>query len=548
MTTTVTLFRGTIRTGDPAAPTAKAVAVTGGVISGTDETAFAQARAADDCEEIEATGALLPSFGDGHCHPLFGGLEDEGPSISDASSVQEILESVARWAAEHPNEPWVRGGSYEAALAPHGEFDAKWLDSVVPDRPVALRASDYHTLWCNSAALRLAGINRDTPDPDLGFIVRRPDGEPLGTLREWHACDLVLNAQPPYRPETLQAALLRAGRRMAAAGVTWWQDAWVDPGSGVIDAYLAVADTLPVRADLALRADPDRWREQVPEFVEIRDRLAGSPTAAGVTARTVKFFADGVIEGGTAALLDGYADGSGVPTDRGMPVWEPSELAEAAVVFSRAGFGLHLHAIGDAAIRSALNAIGRAIALTGPLPKPPVIAHCQLIDAADLPRFAALGVIANLEPLWLCLEPGMTELTLPRLGDRGDAQYPLADLIRSGATVSFGSDWPISSEVPMAGIATAVSRQTETGEPPGGWTPWQRISLAQALNAYSAAVATQAGEAGTWGRIAVGKRADLVLLDADPYEVATSDLAGIAALGTWASGRRTHEDTGQSSS
>jgi predicted amidohydrolase YtcJ len=535
-----TLFRGTIRTGDSNSPTAWAVTVRDGVITGVDDQALAQARDGGDCEQIDVSGALLPSFADGHCHPLFGGLEAEGPAITDAGSVQEILNAVKTWADEHPDEPWVRGGSYEAALAPRGEFDARWLDSVVPDRPVALRASDYHTLWCNSAALRLAGIGRDTPDPDLGVIVKRPDGEPLGTLREWHACDLVLDAQPAYPPETLQAALLRAGRRMAAAGVTWWQDAWVDPGSGVVDAYLAVAETLPVRADLALRADPDRWRDQVVEFARIRDRLAAAPTAELVSASTVKFFADGVIEGGTAALLDAYADGSGVPTDRGMPVWEPALLAEAAVAFSRAGFGLHLHAIGDAAIRSALDAIARAIEMTGPLPKPPVIAHCQLIDAADIPRFAALGVIANLEPLWLCLEPGMTELTLPRLGDRGDLQYPLADLLASGATVSFGSDWPISSEVPLAGIATAVTRQTDTGQPPGGWTPWQRISLTQALHAYSGGVAAQAGQPHVWGRIAAGMRADLVLLEADPHEVAAADLAGIAVLGTWAAGRRTH--------
>ena len=539
-----TLFRGSIRTGDPDAPVARAVAVRDGLVSGVDDEALAQAREADECEEIEVTGALLPSFGDGHCHPLFGGLEAEGPAISDATSVQEILDSVAQWAAAHPDEPWVRGGSYEAALAPRGEFDARWLDSVVPDRPVALRASDYHTLWCNSAALRLAGIDRDTPDPELGVIVRRPDGEPLGTLREWHACDLVLDAQPQHRPETLQSALLRAGRRMAAAGVTWWQDAWVDPGSGAIDAYLAVADELPVRGDLALRADPGHWRAQVSEFEQIRDQLLASAAADRISARTVKFFADGVIEGGTAALLDGYTDGSGVPTDLGMPVWEPAVLAEAAVAFSRAGFGLHLHAIGDAAIRSALDAVARAIELTGPLPRPPVIAHCQLIDTADLPRFAELGVIANLEPLWLCLEPGMTELTLPRLGERGDKQYPLADLLRSGAAVSFGSDWPISSEVPLAGIATAVSRQTDTGQPPGGWTPWQRISVNDALSAYSAGVAAQAGESALWGRIAPGMRADLVLLDADPHEAASIDLPRIDVLGTWMAGRRTYARSG----
>jgi len=195
---------------------------------------------ADAGEVVDLAGGLaLPAFGDGHAHPVQGGLEEAGPAVRAASSVAGVADAVRSWAAEHPDAGWIVGGSYDPALAPGGRFDARWLDEAVDDRPVVLRAADYHTVWCNSEALRRAGVDASTADPELGRIERREDGSPLGTLREWQACDLVLDVVPPPAPEVVEAALARAVARLAAAGITWVQDAWVDLDSGALEAWLA---------------------------------------------------------------------------------------------------------------------------------------------------------------------------------------------------------------------------------------------------------------------------------------------------------------------
>src|SRR5690606_18828589 len=269
-----------------------------------------------------------------------------------------------------------------------GEFDARWLDEAVADRPVVLRAYDYHTVWCNTEALRRAGIDENTPDPRLGTIVRRPDGTPMGTLREWHACDLVLDRAPVATAESYAEALAEAGRSYAAAGVTWVQDAWVD--DALVDVYLTAArdGTLPLRFNLGLRADPELWESQRATFGANRRAVeaVGNPL---LTAHTVKFFADGVIEGGTAALLEPYVD---EPHSHGMPVWEADELAAAVTAFDADGFQVHIHAIGDAGIRNALDAVEAARKANPEWDRRPVIAHTQLVDPADLARFAQLGV------------------------------------------------------------------------------------------------------------------------------------------------------------
>jgi ABC-type Fe3+ transport system substrate-binding protein len=309
--------------------------------------ADALALRADAAEVVElGAGLALPAFGDGHAHPVFGGLEEAGPAVRDAVSVEAVAAAVQLWAEQHPEAEWVVGGSYDPALAPGGRFDARWLDAVVPDRPVVLRAADYHTVWCNSEALSRAGVDASTPDPALGLIERRPDGSPLGTLREWQACDLVLDAAPSPSPTDLEAALRWAADRLAAAGISWVQDAWVDLETGALDAYLALAGRgeLSVRAGLALRADPLRWRDQLEEFTAARARVEAEG-AGLVRIGTVKFFADGVVEGGTAAMLEPYDDD---PHSHGMPVWDWDELKSAAAAVDALGFQLHIHAIGDA--------------------------------------------------------------------------------------------------------------------------------------------------------------------------------------------------------
>jgi predicted amidohydrolase YtcJ len=533
------VLRGTVLTLDAVGTRARGVAVRDGVVVALDEDALALAPHAGQVVDLEG-GAVLPGFGDGHVHPLWGGVELAGPQVSGATSVAEVAAAVRRFADAHPDLPWITGGPYDPALAPRGLFDATWLDAAVADRPVVLQASDHHCAWVNTAALRAAGIDERTPDPPAATIVRRPDGSPLGTLQEWTAMDLVLRHAPATTFEEKVAGLARSTSLFAAAGVTWSQEAALHPDD--VAAYLAAEDAglLQVRVDVALRAEPGEWPQQRAAFVVARASAAASPD---VSARTVKFFADGIIEAGTAALLEPYTD---APHTCGLPVWAPDELAAAAAAFDADGFRLHIHAIGDGGVRSALDAVEHVRAANGPSGRRPVIAHVQLVDPADVPRFAALDVVANVEPLWAQLDAVQRELTQPRLGPvRSALQYPLGSLVASGATLSMGSDWPVSSYRPLDGLAVAVTRQSGQGDPPGGWLPHQRLPVATALAAYTSGTAWQSFEEASRGTVAVGKRADLVWLAEDPTARPPASWPQIDVRRTWLGGRVTHgPDTG----
>jgi predicted amidohydrolase YtcJ len=451
--------------------------------------------------------------------------------VRDCGSVAEIQEVVRRYAAERPDADWILGSSYDPALAPGGIFEAAWLDAVVADRPVMLEASDHHCAWVNTEAMRRCGITAQTPDPPSSRIPRHADGTPIGTLVEWNAVELVKRHLAPPTERERRRGLLAAGELLASAGVTWVQEAAAGPADAA--TYLGAAGDLPMRVNLALRAEPDDWRTQLDDFLEVRARADGSV----VSARTVKFFADGIIEAGTAAVLVPYVD---APHSCGLPVWEPAELAEAVAAVDAAGFQAHIHAIGDAGVRAALDACAHAREANGPRDRRPVIAHTQLIDPADLRRFADLGVIANFEPLWHCAEPGLTDLVLPRIGDRTVLHYATGSVTRSGARMSFGSDWPVSSMRPLDGLSVAVTRQTPDGQPAEGWLPEERVSAEEAFKAYTSGVAYQAFEEQSWGRIAVGLRADLVALAEDPFATEPLEWPQVAVTGTWLGGRRTY--------
>lgn len=527
-----TLFdNGTIWTGTE---TTDALLITDGVVVALGQQA--REAGADEIVDLEG-GFLMPSFGDGHAHPLYGGLESAGPAVRGCASVDEIVAEVARFAGEHPEQEWIAGASYDGSLVPGGLFDARWLDAAVPDRPVVLRAWDYHTFWVNSVALQRAGITDDTPDPILGEIPRREDGTVLGTLREWGATDLVSNVMPARDEAVRIAALGTAADYYLARGVTWVQDAWVEPAD--VDTYIAAAGqgALRMRFNLAFYADPRHFDSQVTEYAAARDRVQQAGSAM-LTANTVKFFADGVVENETGALLAPYCSGL---HSHGMQLWEGDSLAQAAQKVDELGFQIHIHAIGDAAVRQALDAIEYVVAHNGPRDRRPVIAHAQLIDDIDIGRFAGLGVIPNMQPLWAQMDALMTVLTIPRLGaERSDKQYRMRTLETSGAALAFGSDWPVSSGAPLDGIAVAVSRRTAEGEPEGGWTPQEIVPIDRALSCYTASVAHQAFGENTWGRIAPGVSADLVWLDGDPTSTAALDLPKLRVRGTYLQGRRVY--------
>jgi hypothetical protein len=500
------------------------VAVEAGRIVALDHEAIAWAEGS--IERIDLRGkTLVPGFHDGHCHPILGGAWMTGADIWGVSELAVVLDRVGRYAREHPEQEWVKGFGYIPAILPNGYGDATLLDAVVADRPVWLTAADGHTSWVNSKALELAGIGAETPDPPHGRIVRRADGSPLGALLE--AAQDVMHELSPVSAEEKRRGLPGALGRFLEKGVTWLQDAWALPEDA--DLYReTVTPSLPA-VSLALVAQPDRWRDQQEAFAAARSETGR------VRVATVKFFADGVIETATAALLDDYCDQPG----RGIPNWSREELAEAVSAFDRAGFQIHIHAIGDAAIRSALDAIATANHRNGSRDRRATIAHTQLVHPDDLDRFARLDVIANFEPFWARLDPVMVDLTLPRLGpERSARQYPIGSLLRSGAEVSFGSDWPVSTLNPLEGIGVAVTRQTAEGDPEGGWLPDERIDLDAALSLYTRAGAHQGFREAEAGRIAVGLRADLVLLGADLTTIRPLEISSVPIEAVWLSGER----------
>jgi predicted amidohydrolase YtcJ len=509
-----------------------------GTVAAFDEAAVDLAGASASVVDL-AGRCVVPGFHDGHLHPLWGGTDLTAAPLKGAATVDDLLRRVRDYAAANPDLAWITGGGYPPDLLPNSFGDASVLDTAVADRPVLLMASDYHTGWANSAALAAAGIDADTPDPDRGHIVRRADGTPMGALLET-AAELVQSFVPAKTSDERAAGLRAALAEMAAVGITWGQEAALDPADVAVYLAVAAAGGATSRINIALRADPGAWPTQRATFASAREQAttaSGEPDGAQsglVTVGTVKFFADGIIESGTAALLEPYVD---APHSCGLPNWDAGELAEAVAAFDADGFQIHIHAIGDAGVRNALDAVEHAARRNGRRDRRPVIAHTQLVHPDDLPRFAPLGVIANFEPLWAQLDPIMVELTEPRLGkERSTLQYPIGGLARTGATVSFGSDWPVTSMNPLEGMAVAMTRQTRGAVPPEGWLPEHRLALADALDAYTRAGAFQAFNEGETGTLAVGRRADLCVLGADLTDLPGLDVADVIVHRTFLGG------------
>jgi predicted amidohydrolase YtcJ len=488
-----------------------------------------------DAISIDLEGAfIMPAFADGHAHPLFAGRESQGPQVTELPTLEETLRQIKLFADKNPDESWIVGGAYDAALVPNGNFDAKWIDAIVPDRPVLLHAMDHHTIWVNTKAMEIANVNDFHDDLKVGTIERNPDGSPLGTFREWDAINLITKHLPPRKMEDEIKAIEFASDRFAKSGVTWVQDAWVDPGMS--EAYIEASkrNRLKIGYNLAFRADPDTWREDI-EYILSQQKIINSlGENSNLTAFTIKFFADGVIEGGTAVMLDEYCDHPGY---HGMPVWELENLIEAVIEFDKLGFQIFIHAIGDGGVRNALDAIEAAQSKNSDRKTRHVITHLQLIDPADLQRLKTLGIIANFEPFWTKLDPMQMVLSVPRIGeDRASRQYQMRSILDLGIPLSFGSDWPVTSEVPFEGLAVAVHRQMPDRTPPGGWIPEEKISPQEALQAYTSGVAYQAFCEDKQGKLLPGFYADFIVIPSDPRLMDPHDMGKIEITATYRKG------------
>ncbi|MFJ9950358.1 amidohydrolase [Kitasatospora sp. NPDC091207] len=528
---------GPVHTGDPARTRATSLAVTGERITavGHDEV---RELIGPGTEVVDLGGRLLiPGFQDAHIHAVFGGAELAECDLTGTVGADEYLRRVAAFAAAHPDREWITGGGWSMESFEGGLPTRQLLDSVVPDRPVYLVNRDHHGAWANTRALELAGVTRDTPDPADGRIERDPDGTPSGTLQEG-ATGLVARLVPPTDAAGRLAGLHRAQELLHSLGITGWQDALLGVFNGQPDpsdayAAAAAAGTLTARVTGALWWDRARGAEQIAELVARREKLTGGRFRAG----SVKIMQDGIAENFTAALTTPYLDGCGCATaNSGLSFVDPAALCGYVTALDALDFQVHFHALGDRAVREALDAIEVAQGANGRRGNRHHLAHLQVVHPSDLPRFAQLGAIANIQPLWAAHEPQMDELTIPFLGpERAAWQYPFGGLLRAGATLAAGSDWPVSSPDPIAGLHVAVNRMEPEATDGRVFLPEQRLDLATALAAYTAGTAHVNGHDDA-GSLRVGNLADLVVLDRDFFAAPAEEIAETRVERTYVGG------------
>lgn len=529
-----TFLVGSVCTVDPSRPRAEALAIKDGRILAVGAASDLAELRGPSTEVLDLTGrTILPGFQDSHVHPPAGGWQMMMCNLSSCRTVEDYLETIARFAAEHPDHEWIRGGGWSMALFPGGNPRAEDIDKVVADRPVFLESADGHSTWVNSAALSRAGITADTPDPADGVITRDRAGNPTGTLHEGSA-NLVRAFTPDISQDDLDSALLVAQRYLHSLGITAWQDAIVgsDSWGRTLDVYIRAAESgaLTARVVGAQWWERHQGEEQIERFIQNRARAS----VGRFRATSVKIMQDGIVENGTAAFLEPYLDPctSGQechhdPGNRGISMVDPDRLPGYVTKLDEEGFQVHFHAIGDRAVREALDSFQAARAANGANDNRHHIAHIQVVHPDDIPRFAALDVIANGQPLWAAYDDQMVELAMPVLGEQRSAQqYPFASLLRSGARLAFGSDWSVSTPDPTEEMAIAVNRSMsnatadDIGAARGGevFSPDECLNLEQAIHAFTMGAAYVNHLDDVTGSLTPGKYADIAVLDRDIFD------------------------------
>ena len=508
----------------------------------------ADALTTTDAVEIDAAGGLVsPGFQDSHIHPYHAGLDMLACDLTPYDDADGYLTRIAEYAEANPELEWVIGGGWAMDAFPGGLPTAAALDAVVPDRPAFFPNRDGHGAWVNTKALEVGGIDDATPDPFDGRIERDADGHAIGTLQEG-AMGLVSQHAPEPSQDDMDEALTIAQKQLFAWGVTGWQDAIVGATNGtpdMLDSYLRLTASGVLKAYVvgALWWDRNRGLEQIPELVEKRERAV----AAGFAATTVKIMQDGVAENFTAGMLEPYLDSCGCPGENmGKSFVDPTTLKEIAVQLDALGFQLHFHALGDRAVRESLDAVEAARTANGDTDLRHTLAHIQVVHPDDVPRFAELKVVANMQPLWARHEDQMDVLTIPFLGTRRAAwQYPFGSLQRAGAPLASGSDWPVSTANPLEIIHTTVNRAHvgASGLAAAPFLGEQALSLADALIAHSLGTAYLNHDEERSGSIEVGKAGDIVILDRDIFAAPVAEIGSATVVYTIIGGEIVYDAT-----
>ena len=480
---------------------------------------------------------VLPGFTDGHIHPVAGAsylLDCDLTGLKDAGDIRKV---ILDFAEGHPNKTWIVGNGFWLPAIEGGMPTRETLDLLVPDRPAFIRSADGHSAWVNSRALELAGIHKNTPQPVNGVIEKDPfTGEPIGTLRE-SASALVSRLIPPLSTDERVGALENAIQIANSHGVTSWVHASVTKED--IEAYLEVEKRgkLTLYPTLSILADIRQGSKAV-LAVDSLYRLY-QPRSSRIRMNSTKIFIDGVIEGKTAALLEPYVN----ETHSGLAYQDPEIYQAMIAAFEEKGFQVHVHACGDLGVRMTLDAYAYAREKNGIGDHRHHIVHMQLVDPKDIGRFAELDVIANFQPLWATLEDTyISELTLPVLGpERSEWVYPLGAVAKTGGTIAHGSDWPVTTLNPFHAIQVAVTRRgpdTLDREP---WAPHHLVSVYDAVAGYTRGGAyLQFGE-NDYGTLEVGKKANLMVLDRDPFTIPVTNIHQTKVMRTLWNGQVVYE-------
>ncbi|WP_369378304.1 amidohydrolase [Streptomyces sp. cg36] len=541
-----------VLTGEAGGPVRQAVAVgRDGLILATGGDAGLRRYIGRDTEVVDARGATVMSgIHDGHAHPLGAGERTLHPSLDGASlTVAELQERLRGFLAADPGhepdgwlvvEDWNPVGLLPTGTVPHHRV----LDALPTRRPVALIGNDGHNAWANQRALDLAGITAATPDPAGGQIVRDPDGTPGGLLKDT-AQDLLTRVVPPPTPAELANACARALALAAASGITTFMDASVETRQLDTYAALAASGRLPQRIVPALLIGPELARDPAAALRHVRELRARYGEVPGLRFGTAKVFLDGVIEypSQTAALLAPYLDAEGRPTGhRGDLYVSAADYGRLATVFDRADWQLHAHAIGDRAVRTALDGYETAVRANGRRGNRHTVAHLQLVDPADHARFARLGVVACMQLQWAMRDIWTMEALLPYIGpERHRLLYPARSLERHGAALSGGSDWPVDPLQTWNQLRTAIDREGAEAAEGALYPEREGLSRASSLRMHTAGTAHQLRMERLSGRLLPGMAADLVVLDRDVTRVPVREISDVRVRLTLVGGRAVYE-------
>lgn len=517
-------------TADPTQPATEAFAVTDGRFVAVGKNESVRALAGPTTTVVDLGGRrVVPGFIDTHWHlPA-----RRSARLDNAGSVEVIQQRLVEYAKGLPAGSWVVGRGWMPTDFPDRTAHKRYLDAVFPDRPVVIRDRDGHQALANSRALALAGVTRDTVDPADGRIEREPDGTPTGLLKEG-AAGLVSRLLPALSADDTYQLLLEELAAAASFGLTSLTDATdvglTDNERSAVERALAEGRlTVNYRAALPLEANVTP--ERLAGFVRLRDDTRGELLTYGFA----KGMIDGTVDAKTAFMLEPYVGGG-----NGTPFLSQDDLNRTVAAYDRAGLQVGLHAIGDGAIRMALDAYQHAARVNGRRDSRHRIEHVEVPAVADLPRFAQLGVVAATQAIFATPDASTLENYAPLVGpERASRAQPFKQFDDAGAMQSFGSDYPVYPMDPLLGIYTAVTRQTRDGKPAGGWYPHNRISLETALRHYTRDAAHASFEETRTGTISAGKFADFVVLSRDILDGPPQQLLDTKVLLTVLRGRET---------